>query len=198
MKIVEYPHPALLHPTVPVRHIDKSLRREIGAMFEAMYEAEGVGLAANQVALPFQVVVMNLDAKGKSRDTEETFVNPVITSSKGFVEEEEGCLSFPGLYVKVRRAKEVTVEAYNLKGEKVRVDAVGLAARAWQHELDHLQGVVFIDRFSALAKLAHRKEIRGFLDRFLRAQKEGRLPPSHEIETNLSLLREAMNEPPTE
>ena len=189
MKIVEYPHPALLAPTVAVRHVDKALRLQVGQMFELMYEAGGIGLAANQVALPFRMVIMNIDTEKHDKNREEIFINPVIVQQKGSVEDEEGCLSFPGLYSKVRRAKEVTVDAYNLQGEQVRLQASGLAARAWQHEIDHLDGKVFIDRFSSLAKLAHRSEVKEFERRFRLAQKDGRLPADADLEKTLAHLR---------
>lgn len=190
MKIVEYPHPALLAATTPVRQVDKALRLQVGQMFELMYEARGVGLAANQVALPYRFVIMNIDTENHDPQKEEIFINPVIVSQKGSIEDEEGCLSFPGLYAKVRRAKEVTVEAYSLTGEMLRINATGLAARAWQHEIDHLDGKVFVDRFSTISKLAHRNDIKEFERRFRIAQKEGRIPADTDIEKTLSHLRQ--------
>jgi peptide deformylase len=190
MKIVEYPHPALLAATIPVRQVDKALRLQVGQMFELMYEAGGIGLAANQVALPYRFVIMNIDTEKHDPKKEDIFINPVIVSQKGSIEDEEGCLSFPGLYAKVRRAKEVTVEAYDLQGESIRINATGLAARAWQHEIDHLDGKVFVDRFSTISKLAHRNDIKEFERRFRLAQKEGRLPADADIEKTLSNLRQ--------
>jgi peptide deformylase len=194
MRIVEYPHPALLHPTALVPGVDGSLRRHVGEMFEAMYRAEGVGLAANQVALPYRLVIMNLDLERKEKETEEVFINPTIVEQKGSVEDDEGCLSFPGLYAKIRRSKEVIVEAYDLSGQKIRRRAKGMEARAWQHEIDHLDGKVFIDRFSTLAKLAHRGEVRSFERRFREAQKAGRVPADADIERTMNALREAIGQ----
>jgi len=153
MKIVHYPHPSLRHPGRPLTAIDKKLNVQVGEMFELMYGARGVGLAATQVALPYQVLIMNLTVDPNQRDKEEVYINPVIVERKGSLEDEEGCLSFPGLYQKVRRAKTVMVRAYNLKGELVEVVANDLAARAWQHEIDHLNGVLFIDRLESLDQL---------------------------------------------
>src|SRR5262249_10757441 len=146
MKIVQYPHPSLRHPGKPLTAIDKKLQLQVGAMFDLMYEARGVGLAATQVALPFQLLIMNLTIDPEQRDKEEVYINPVIVERKGSMEDEEGCLSFPGLYQTVRRAKTVKVHAYNMKGEPVEIVASDLASRAWQHEIDHLNGVLFIDK----------------------------------------------------
>src|SRR5262245_33962195 len=115
MKIVHYPHPALRRPGRQVGTVDKKLRVQVGEMMEAMYEARGLGLAAPQVALPFQLLVMNITGDPNQRDREEVFINPVIVERKGSMDDEEGCLSFPGLYQKVRRAKTIKVQAYNLK-----------------------------------------------------------------------------------
>src|SRR4051812_48414146 len=138
MKIVRYPHPALRWQSRPLTAIDKKVHLHAGEMLERMYEARGLGLAANQVALPYQLLVLNLTGDPQQREQEGVFLNPVILERKGSVEDEEGCLSFPGLYANVRRARTVKVQAYNLKGEAVEVAASELAARAWQHEVDHL------------------------------------------------------------
>jgi peptide deformylase len=140
LKIVHYPHPALVHTTKPIGRIDKQLQLQVGGMLEAMYEARGLGLAANQVALPYQLLVTNLSGDPNQREQEAVYINPVIVERKGIQEGEEGCLSFPKLFQKVRRAKAVTVHAYNLKGELVEIQASDLAARCWQHEIDHLNG----------------------------------------------------------
>src|SRR3712207_9346441 len=117
MKIVHYPHPALRHRAGPVKSIDKQLHLTIGQMKELMYEAKGLGLAAPQVALPFQLLVMNITGDPNQPDQEEVFLNPQIVERKGIVEDEEGCLSFPGLYQKIRRSKTIQVRAYDLKGQ---------------------------------------------------------------------------------
>ena len=118
-KIVHYPHPALRHKSKPVMSIDKALHLHIGEMKELMYLAKGLGLAAPQVALPYQLLVMNVTGDPKQPECEEVFLNPQIVERKGVMENEEGCLSFPGLYQTVRRAQTIKVRAYNLKGELV-------------------------------------------------------------------------------
>jgi peptide deformylase len=188
MKIILYPHPALRRPAQPLTSIDKKLRLQVGEMFELMYEARGLGLAANQVALPYQFLIMNLAADPKQPEREEVFLNPVIVERKGSVEDEEGCLSLPGLYQKVRRAKSVRVRAYNLKGESVEVTASDLAARVWQHETDHLQGVLFIDKTGPVAKLASRGALREFERDYRKAQDKGEIPPDDQLNEILAAL----------
>jgi peptide deformylase len=188
MKIVRYPHPALRRPGRQVSTVDKKLRVQVGEMMEAMYEARGLGLAAPQVALPFQLLVMNITGDPTQRDREEVFINPVIVERKGSMDDEEGCLSFPGLYQKVRRAKTIKVQAYNLKGELVEKVVSDLEARAWQHEIDHLNGVLFIDKMGVLARLSARSSVKSFESEFKRAQERGEIPPNVDIEKLLAAL----------
>ena len=117
-------------------------------MFELMYAAKGVGLAANQVDLPYRLFVINLQSDPAARDQEHVFINPVIASRKGNEEAEEGCLSLSGLYGQVKRPAKVVLNAFNLAGNEVTLPLEGLFARAAQHELDHLDGILFIDRLS--------------------------------------------------
>jgi peptide deformylase len=188
MKIVHYPHPALRHKAATVRSIDKSLRVHIGEMKELMYEARGLGLAAPQVALPYQLLVMNITGDPSKPECEEVFFNPVIVERKGLVDDEEGCLSFPGLYQKVKRAKTIKVQAYDLKGQKIEKVISDLEARAWQHEIDHLNGVLFIDKMGILGKMAARGSVKDFERKFREAQQRGEIPPDLELEKVLMAL----------
>jgi len=188
MKIVHYPHPALRHAAKPLTSIDKELRIQCGQMMELMYEARGLGLAATQVALPFQLLVMNLSGDPEQRDREEILINPVILERKGIVEDEEGCLSFPGLFQKVRRAKTIKVQAYDVKGQLVEKLVSDLEARAWQHEIDHLNGVLFIDKMGTIAKLSSRSSVKKFEQDFRRAQERGDIPLDVELEKLLVAL----------
>jgi peptide deformylase len=188
MKIVHYPHPALRRPAKPLTTIDKQLHLHVGEMFDLMYDAKGLGLAATQVALPYQLLVVNLTGDSNAKDQESVYINPVIIDRKGTQDGDEGCLSFPGLFQKVRRAKTVTVQAYNLKGEAIELTAHDLAARAWQHELDHLNGVLFIDKMGPIAKLAARGEVKNFERIFRKAQERGEIPPDAQIEQLLAAL----------
>ncbi len=188
MKIVLYPHPALRAKARPLTAIDKKVHEAAQAMLELMYEHKGLGLAATQVALPYRLLVMNLSGDSQQRDQEGVYINPVILERKGSVEDEEGCLSFPGLYAKVRRAKTVRVQAYNLKGELLDIAASDLAARCWQHEIDHLDGVLFIDKMGTIARIASRSALREFEREYRKAQERGDIPPDAKIEEDLAAL----------
>jgi peptide deformylase len=188
MKIVHYPHPALRHAAKPVSSIDKDLHLQIGRMMELMYDAKGLGLAAPQVALPFQLLVMNITGDPAKPECEEVYLNPVIVERRGTVDDEEGCLSFPGLYQKIRRAKTIKIHAYNLKGQLVEKVVSELEARAWQHEIDHLNGVLFIDKMGTIAKLTSRTAVKNFERAFRQAQERGEIPPDLEIEKLLAAI----------
>jgi peptide deformylase len=188
MKIVHYPHPALRHPAKPVSAITKQLNIQIGEMMEAMYEARGLGLAAPQVALPYQLLVMNISGDPNKKELEEVYFNPVIVERKGSIEEEEGCLSFPGLYQKIRRARTVKIQAYNAQGQLIEKVVHDLEARAWQHEIDHLNGVLFIDKMGVLAKLSARGSIKQFEREFREAQARGQIPSDVQLEQVLAAL----------
>jgi peptide deformylase len=188
MRIVHYPHPALRHPAKTVSCIDKQLHLNIGQMMELMYEAKGLGLAAPQVALPYQLLVMNVTGDPTQPEAEEVYLNPRIVERKGTIEDEEGCLSFPGLYQKIRRSKSIKIQAYNLKGELVEKVVTDLEARAWQHEIDHLNGVLFIDMMGPIAKLTSRTAIKNFEREFKKAQEKGEIPAEVEIEKLLASL----------
>ena len=181
LKIVQYPHPALRFKAKPVTSIDKEVHLRIGRMFELMYEAKGLGLAANQVAIPHQFLVLNITGDPSQKELEEVFINPVIVERKGTVDDSEGCLSFPGLYQRVRRAKSVKVQAYNIKGEAVEIEASGLASRAWQHEIDHLNGVLFVDKMSLVSRIASKTSLGEMESEFRLAQKNGEVPKDMEL-----------------
>jgi peptide deformylase len=150
LHVFRYPASALREHAAQVRELNSFLRELSDRMAELMREEKGVGLAATQVGWPFRFVLINATAEpGKA----EAFINPVIVAKRGKLFEEEGCLSVPGIFAKVRRAEIVTVRATLPTGESVEMEAQGLIARAWQHELDHLDGTLFVDRLSPTAKL---------------------------------------------
>jgi peptide deformylase len=188
MKILNYPHPALRAKARPLTAIDEKVHRHARAMLELMYEARGLGLAANQVGLPYRLLVMNLSGDAQQRDQEEVLINPVILERKGTMEGEEGCLSFPDLFAKVRRAKTVRVQWYNLKGELQDRVVSDLAARCWQHEVDHLDGVLFIDKMGPIARLRARGSLKAFEHEYHKAQERGDIPPDAAIEQELAAL----------
>lgn len=188
MKIVLYPHPALRAKSRALTSIDGSVRKQAEEMLALMYGARGLGLAANQVALPYQMTVINPSGDPSNKEAEAVCINPVILDRKGTQEGDEGCLSFPELFQTVRRAKTVTVEYYNLNAELMRVTVSDLHARLLQHEIDHLHGVLFIDKMGMIAKLASRGSIKEFERQYREQQRRGEIPPDAEIEKTLAAL----------
>jgi peptide deformylase len=180
MEIVTYPHPTLRRVSRPLKRVDAELRQKIREMFELMYAAKGIGLAANQVDLPLRLFIVNLEAKPEGQEL--VFINPVISLPRGGSEEaEEGCLSLPGLYGPVVRPKQVRINAYSLAGEEIQLDVTGLLARCVQHELDHLDGVLFPDRMSATARADIVEGIDEFEAEFKSRRDTGGIPSDDEI-----------------
>ena len=163
--IKTYPDPVLREKAARIERIDSSLDRLIDDMVETMHAAPGVGLAANQVGVPLQVAVIDLS----SRDDEEqrhpllVIINPEILTMGGSVTEEEGCLSIPDYAEKVTRAARVKVRAKDRTGKVFELEADGLMAKALQHEIDHLNGVLFVDRLSALKRGLFKRRYRKVL-----------------------------------
>ena len=188
MQIVKYPHSTLRHRSKPLRKVDPELRQIIRRMFEVMYEGNGVGLAANQVDLPYRMFVINLQADPEAVDEEHVFINPVIVKRTGSAEAEEGCLSFPGIYAPVRRSEKVVLTAYNPAGQEVTYEFDGLYARAVQHETDHLDGVVFIDRLSPSAKLSVKEPLADLQRQFDGNRQRGIIPDDQQIFDRLAEL----------
>jgi peptide deformylase len=166
LQVIQYPHPTLRHKSKPLKRVDAGLREIVREMFALMYEHKGIGLAANQVDLPYRLFVLNIKGDPKAVDEEYVFINPILSNRKGSAEAEEGCLSLPGLYGDVRRPEKVRVNAYNLEGKEITLDVDGLFARAVQHEIDHLDGVLFIDRLSTTGEAKARDAVRDFEDEF--------------------------------
>jgi len=181
LQIITYPHPTLRRVSKPLRRVDADLRKKIREMFELMYGAKGIGLAANQVDLPLRLFVVNLEAKPDAGE-ELVFINPVISLPRGGSEEaEEGCLSLPGLYGQVVRPKQVRINAYGLDGREIQTDATGLFARCVQHELDHLDGVLFTDRMSPSARTDLQDELGEFEAEFSSRRGTGAVPSDDDI-----------------
>jgi peptide deformylase len=188
LKIVQYPHPTLRWKSKPLRRVDAELHKIIREMFDAMYEARGVGLAANQVDLPYRLFIVNLTADPAETDQEQVFLNPVLSKPKGQVESEEGCLSLPGLYAEVMRPERITLNAYNLAGQELSADLDGLFARVVQHETDHLDGVLFIDRLSPTKRLATKEVLGEFEAVFDDRRRLGELPDDAAVAARLEEL----------
>jgi peptide deformylase len=155
LRILEYPDPRLKKVASPVTAFTPDIARLVRDLAETMYAAPGVGLAATQVDVHKRVLVIDIS---DTRDDLKVFVNPVILTAEGEAEQEEGCLSVPGYYDKVTRAARVTVRAQNERGEPFELAADGMLAVCIQHEMDHLQGKVFVEYLSPLkrARLAAR------------------------------------------
>lgn len=190
MQIIKYPHPTLRYKSKPLKRVDRQLKEMIAEMFDLMYAHDGLGLAANQVDLPYQVFVMNV--KGESDDGQErVFINPVISRKSGQAEEIEGCLSFPEIYAPVRRPERIVVSAYGLDGCEFSYAMDGLYARAVQHEVDHLDGVLFIDRLSPANQLAIREDLDDLVREFESSRRLGAIAGDEEIAARLAGLESA-------
>jgi peptide deformylase len=150
-EIVKYPDPVLQKPAEPVTEFDDELHKLIEDMFESMYEAKGIGLAAPQIGISKRLTVIDLSFK-KNPEEKIVLINPEIIFKEGKQYEEEGCLSLPEIREKVSRAAKVTVRAQDGDGNWFEIDGDELLARAFQHEIDHLDGVLFIFRISALKR----------------------------------------------
>lgn len=151
LKIVKYPEPVLSQPGEPVTEFDSELKRLADDMFETMYASQGIGLAAPQVAVAKRVTVIDL-SQGKDPAQKLVLVNPEVIFREGKQYEEEGCLSFPEIREKVQRANKVRIRAQDLKGKWFEMDGEELLSRAFQHEIDHLDGMLFIFRMSSLKR----------------------------------------------
>ncbi|MDO4997126.1 MAG: peptide deformylase [Neisseria sp.] len=147
LPILKHPDERLKIVAKPVAEVDERIQTLVRDMFETMYDARGIGLAATQVDVHERVVVMDLS---EDKSEPRVFINPIITHKDGVTTYEEGCLSIPGIYDTVTRAERVTVEALNEKGEAFTLEADGLLAICIQHELDHLAGKLFVEYLSPL------------------------------------------------
>lgn len=187
LQIVQYPHPTLRHKSKPVRRVDSQLRDTVRRMFELMYEARGVGLAANQVDLPLRLFVLNTSGD-PDEGTEQVFINPVLSRPKGLEEADEGCLSIPDVHGPVTRPKRIRVRAFGVDGQEVDTELEGLTARIIQHEVDHLDGVLFTDRLSTTSRLAVAEALDEFEREFVSRRQLGEIPSDAEIAQRLSDL----------
>lgn len=150
-QVVKYPDPVLAQKAAKVTEFGPELERLAEEMFESMYVAEGIGLAAPQIAISKQITVIDVSFK-ENPEEKLVLVNPEIIDREGKQVEEEGCLSLPDIREKVQRAEWVKVRAQNAQGEFFEIEGEELLARALQHEIDHLHGVLFTDRLSPLKR----------------------------------------------
>jgi len=189
LEVIHYPHPTLRYPAKPIRRVDQELQQTIRRMFELMYQHEGVGLAANQVDLPLQLFVIN--PAGKPGEGEErVFINPVVSSPKGKDQAEEGCLSIPSLNAEVMRPLSVRITAYDASGNEIDEVVDGFLARVIQHEYDHLQGVLFIDRIPETTLQQMQPELEEFEMEFRAHQESGKIPSNEQIIARLKQIEQ--------
>jgi peptide deformylase len=169
LKILEFPDPRLRKKAQPVVAVDDALRRLIDDMFETMYEAPGIGLAATQVDVHRRLLVADVSAE---KDEPWVLINPVILQKDGVEVSEEGCLSVPGYYEEVERAEHVRVRYQDREGKEIEGDFDGLLAVCVQHEIDHLEGKLFVDYLSE----AKRQQIRKRLEKERRHRQQEAVP----------------------
>jgi len=170
--IVKYPDPVLLRPTRRVAEVTAEIRALVADMWETMYNAPGVGLAANQIGVDLRVAVIDTTSSDEPEMRKLVLINPEVVETSGKLTEEEGCLSVPGFTEVATRPARTTVRALALDGKSFTVEGSGLLSRALMHETDHLDGKVFLDRLSALKRDLIRRKIR-------KLEKNGEWPDPH-------------------
>ncbi len=185
MEIVLYPHPALRRVARPVAEVTDSVRKVAAEMIRLMDEHNGLGLAANQVALPIRLFVLSAQVDPWGEGKPRVFINPEILQRSGQEVREEGCLSLPGLYAELSRPARVVVRALNEAGEPFELEVGELPARVIQHEWDHLRGILFIDRLMPAVLRSLLPGLRELERLHRQRQRSGELPPDPEIERML-------------
>jgi peptide deformylase len=156
LAILEYPDPRLRTQAEPIRVVDDAVRKLVDDMLETMYTAHGVGLAATQVDVHRRLIVLDVS---DTRDQALVFINPELVSAEGRAPGEEGCLSVPGIYDKLERAARIRVRALDRNGESFEMEAQGMLAVCIQHEMDHLEGKLFVDYLSELKRQLIRRRL---------------------------------------
>jgi len=156
LNILEFPDPRLRTKAAPVDSVDDGIRQIADDMLETMYTAKGVGLAATQVNVHKRIIVIDVS---EEKNTPLFLINPEILDQEGAEESEEGCLSVPGFFENVRRAQKVTLQALNRDGERFELDAEGFLAVCIQHEMDHLEGKLFVDYLTPLKRQRIKKKL---------------------------------------
>jgi peptide deformylase len=159
LKIVHWPDPVLLNPGLPVMEFDDNLKKIVGDMFDTMYAANGVGLAAVQVGIAKRLFVMDCSG-GKDPSQKVVMINPEVLTVEGEQTGDEGCLSFPGIYFPVKRSLRAVVRAQDLSGNEFELDGLDLTARCMLHETDHCDGIVFIDHTTPLKREMVKRKIK--------------------------------------
>lgn len=191
LEIVLHPHPALRWKSREITKIDAELRQMVEQMFELMYNARGIGLAANQVALPYRLFIVNPTGDREDKSQEMVFINPQISRRNGSEEDEEGCLSLPEVYGPVTRATRIVVDAFDLSGQQFEVELEDLHARVVQHEYDHIDGIMFTDRVAPTVLPKLQPLLADLEHQFRGRQKEGAIPSDEQLKASLMALQKA-------
>jgi peptide deformylase len=174
LQVVHYPEPVLRKRAEDVPEIDDGVRDTVAAMFRTMYEGKGVGLAAPQVGLRTRILVINPTGDPEQPDEELALVNPTILDRSGpTTHMEEGCLSFPGIYADVARPERCRVRAFTPDGEPVEREFEGFLSRVVQHEYDHLEGVLLVDRMSPADKVRNKAALSELVEEY-KSRRDGR------------------------
>ncbi|MDD5326558.1 MAG: peptide deformylase [Phycisphaerae bacterium] len=160
-QITHYPADVLAGRAKPVEKIDDDIRQLVQKMTDIMLKNKGIGLAAPQAGVPLRLFIISLTG---TADNVRVYINPSVTPTGDFSTTEEGCLSVPGVYTKIRRYKNCSVTATDLDGNKFTEEADGLYARALQHEFDHIEGTTIVNRMGQVAKIAHRRRLKALQD----------------------------------
>jgi peptide deformylase len=170
LRLALYPDPVLRKPALPVAAFDGELREIVAAMFARMRGSKGVGLAAPQVGLGRRILVLN---PGSEEQDDLALINPEIVERAGELTLfEEGCLSFPGIFAQIRRPERCTVKAYDVEGRRIEREYDGFTSRIIQHEFDHLEGVLLVDRMSPADKLRHKAALDDLVERYKTRKRE--------------------------
>jgi peptide deformylase len=154
---MHYPEEVLAGPAGPVEKIDENIRRLVEKMTDIMLENKGIGLAGPQAGVPLRIFIISLEA---SREAVKVFINPTVTPAGELEAAEEGCLSVPGIYTKIRRYKKCRVTATDLQGREFTEEAEGLYARCLQHEYDHIEGITIVNRMGPAARIVNRQRLK--------------------------------------
>lgn len=148
-KVLVYPDARLREKAIPIATINEEIQVLAQDMLETMYDEDGIGLAATQIGVAYRMLTVDLS---EHKNEPQVWINPVITERHGTVDSHEGCLSFPGIAIDIQRAERVRIEGLDLAGKPFQLEATGLMARCLQHEMDHLEGIVFTDHLSPLKR----------------------------------------------
>lgn len=167
MELIYYPSPILYQKCNHVENIDSNIKDVISEMFKIMYEQHGIGLAAPQVGLLLRFFITNVSGNPEDKSSERVYINPEIISTSGREVSSEGCLSFPNIFPEIVRFSKIVFKSKTLDGDEIKGELEGLAARVFQHELDHLNGILIVKRMSRADKIKFKRELASLEEKYL-------------------------------